>query len=172
MAPSLLSELLARIDTDRLRQGNTPTVALVVMNHDETRSAGLARFHASFPVRAEVGARPVTIKCHEGDVIPSRLTESVIEERPELPPGRVQWTLILEFLVEGVPPHGWRAYGASFGASPLSHSDRSELWGEWDNGTEHAVLAVYETDCHAGDLPLCGTYDIMQPQAAGREPAG
>ena len=113
------------------------------------------RFHAAFPVRATLGAQPVTLRDEHGTIIPSRLIESTLTAHPDLPSDRRLWTLTLEFVASDIPAQGWRTYAATFAASPESHSDDTAFW----SALPKADLAVSETDCHPGDLPLTGAFD-------------
>ena len=150
--------LLPRIHTLRLAPTNpTATRALVILSPSPTpyHAPTRLRFHAAFPVRAALGAQPVTVCDEQGAVIPSRLTESSLTSHPDIPADRCLWSLTLEFVASNIPARGWRTYAAAFGASPESRSDDTAFW----STLPEADLPVFETDCHPGDLPLIGTFD-------------
>jgi len=148
--PDTIADLLRRVDTSGLQQGDAPTVALIVVNRGERDvPEAVADFHARFPVRAPVGAQPVTIWDADGNVVPSRLASQTLTADPALPPDRLWWTLHLQFVARAVPARGWRAYAATYGRHP--DSDAPACW------EKRAALAVYETDIHEGDLPVAGT---------------
>jgi hypothetical protein len=153
----IIDELLGRLNTAALVQGDpAATRALVVVNStDAAIDVTVARFHAAFPVRAAIGAQPVTVRDERGNVVPSRLVESALTVRTDLPPDRRLWTLTLEFVGTGIPARGWRTYAATFGASPESRDRDEAFW----SALPCAGLVVYETDCHAGDLATAGSFD-------------
>ncbi len=136
--------LLARIDTESLRRDDAPTVALVVVNASQaTMPPSRVHFSATFPTS---GPKPVTIRDDRGDVVPSRIvSQSVSANAPGISPGRVLWSLVLEFAVPmGLPARTARAFGASY-----TESD-SERSGAILDALPLADVPVYETDCHAG----------------------
>jgi hypothetical protein len=113
--PDAVRALLSRLNTAvLLQQGAQDTVALVVVNPgDAPVERGLAVFHARFPVRAEIGAQPVTVRDAAGQVVPSCIADQSQDEDDALPPGRVWWSLELWFLADDLPAQGWRAYAAT-----------------------------------------------------------
>ena len=144
--PAEIAALLARVHTAPLQRPDAPTVALVVFNFGNTPvSPCRVRFAAAFPASA---AKPVTVRDASGEVIPSRLVESVMDANvPNLPPGKVLWSLVLEFETgEELPARTGRAYAASYEPNPLELSDMPD--------TALCSLPVYETTCHAGELRL------------------
>jgi len=125
-------------------------VALVVLNtSDVPAPAGRVTFRAAFPVRAEVGSRPVTVRDEAGAVVPSRIMAQSVTPDPALPPGRVLWSLTLEFAVDALPAHTGRAYAAVYADSPASRAGDVTFW----EALPSLSLNVVETDCHSGDLP-------------------
>jgi hypothetical protein len=152
-----IARLLPRLNTAPLRQGDLPTRALVVVNPGPDVASGLATFRAAFPVRAAVGAQPVVLRDAAGILVPSRLAKSRLEESPDLPAGRLLWTLSLEFRADSVPANGWRAYSAAYSKEPAALSPPAQNW----QSALPLDLPVYETDTHVGDLPLIGSFDIM-----------
>jgi hypothetical protein len=152
--PDVVRDLLVRLNTAALLQhGGPETVALVVVNGDDAPvERGLAVFHARFPVRTEIGAQPVTVRDAAGQVVPSRIADQSLDEDEALPPGRVWWSLELWFLADDLPAQGWRAYAATYGAAPNARADAERV--RQRAAAFPTRLAVYETDCHPGDLPL------------------
>ncbi|MDX1931336.1 MAG: hypothetical protein SFU56_01900 [Capsulimonadales bacterium] len=148
-----LQEWAERIDTSSLT-GGAPTRALVVFNRTDQAGSGRVRFAASFPMRREVCPQPVTVRSPEGPVVPSRLTVSEVTDEPAQGAGRVRWTMELEFVVEEVPPGGWKTYAATFGFSEASGSGDSARF----DGMPLLAWPVVETECHAGTLPLTGRF--------------
>ena len=138
--------VLARINTLPLKRQGIPTVALVAFNFaDAPVPPCRARFTASFPTRA---TKPVSVRDDNGNLVPSRIVdESADPDAPDLSEGYILWTLTLEFaLLDGLPPASARAFAATYESSPASVTpdDSLPLW---------ADVVVYETTCHAGDLP-------------------
>lgn len=154
---SRLRDLAERIDTASLPCAEGQTVALIVFNSSNSPvSSGVASFHASFAVRAEVGAQPVLMRDEKGQVVPSVIAQETLGKLRD--DGRRLWTLELRFLVADVPASGWRAYAASY-AVPLSLSERDAARLK---GTPVGGLLVVETRLHPGDLPTTGVlFDIM-----------
>jgi hypothetical protein len=162
MPPSLVEVEVIRALTSRIRtlpmqQGSTPIRALIVLNAGAAAVSGRASFAAAFPVRAEIGAQPVTVRDAAGRIVPSRLCESRLSSADGLPPDRLLWTLTLEFAVTDLPARRWRTYAATFGEAAASRSDDSAFWA----ALEATGLPVGETDCHGGDLSLEGSLDII-----------
>ncbi len=155
LSPDALADLLRRVDTSGLHQGDTPTVALIVVNTGERDvPEGVAEFSARFSVRASVGAQAVTVRDANGNVVPSRIAFQSLTPDPALPPDRVWWTLRLQFVVANVFARGWRSYGAAYGR----HLDSDAPAAFWDRAAapDASALDVYETNVHTGDLPAAG----------------
>jgi hypothetical protein len=155
--------LAERVETLPLQRGGQLTRALVVVNETPEERTGRARFAATFPIRASVGAQPVTLWDTTGDIVPSRVTVSILREDASLPTGRVWWEMALEFAVT-VPARGWTTIGATFGEAEDSRADDAAFW----ETLPLLDCAVVETECHPGDLPLTGTFGTDASAIAAR----
>ncbi|MBC8137221.1 MAG: hypothetical protein H8F28_15180 [Fibrella sp.] len=146
MDRAFVDELLARINTEPLRQPDTATVALVVFNPTEMVVPPCrVRFGAAFLTGA---AKPVTVRDDHGSIVPSHIVhETITTDAPDLPPGKVLWSLVLEFaLPDGLPSRIARAFAAAYETPPaLTHT--------FNHLPLRLDLPVYETACHPGDLP-------------------
>ena len=141
--------LAARMDTAALRQGDTPTKALVVFNTGSAPASAVAVFRARFPVRAEVGPQPVAVRDEAGRTVPSRIVNETLTGDAAHPGKRI-WEFDLLFRADDVPARGWRAYAATYGRA----SDAPE----WEEpAASSPTLRALETDCHPGDVPGTGS---------------
>lgn len=147
-------DLLDRLNTAPLQQGDAPTRALVALNpSDAAITTALGVFPARFPVRREVGAQPVTVWDTQGNVLPCRVANERLKEDPAIAP-RIWWTFDLLVVLRDIPAQGWRAVAATYGQPPPL-PEEAAIWQAAEASGER--LPLEETDCHAGDLPATGS---------------
>ncbi len=152
--PDWLRHQTERIDTRCGRPESTR--ALVVWNTGDAPVSGIAVFHADYRVRSGFTLPGILVTASDGTVMASstlNFTEAVDEGEEDRP--RIAFDLA--FAIREIPARSWAAYFAAYAA------EAGPRLGACDLDAIPRSLAVIETLCRAGELPMAGSFDNLLP---------
>lgn len=131
------------------------TRALVVWNAGETSSAGIAVYHAEYPMRSAASLVGVDVRDGDGLAVPAALRNVTIRNSGEGAGERPIVIFDLVFVIREIPPRSWDTYFASYAQRAREEDKLRE--------SPEADVAVLETLCHGGPLPPRGSFDKLSP---------